>query len=676
MLQRLAAFATRLLARPGIRTRLAALIGLNRYTKRALLAASDGLLLLGAVWVVFSVRYAEFYVPPTWAIAALMFAAPVLTVGTLFGFGIYRFVTRYMGGRTITVIAAAVGLSALLWALLILLASIPAVPRSAPFLYALFGTFLMWGSRQVAGSALQVAGGVVPQSPSRARAPVIIYGAGTAGLQLANALEQSDRYIPVCFVDRSPTLWGQFVGGYKVIRPEKLRSALDREDVKTVMVALDGDSRAARTAVLKELEALGVDVRVLPDFVDIATGRVTVNDVRPIDVTDLLGRDPVPPIPDLLSRAVTGKHVLVTGAGGSIGSELCRQILRENPAHLVLLDLSENALYEIGAELSDLLARRPLVEGRPTTILHTVLGSVRDDALVADLLDRYEVNVVFHAAAYKHVPIIEQNALAGLLNNTFGTLTVARAAIAAKVERFVLISTDKAVRPSSVMGASKRIAEMILQAYAEEARRSGTILTMVRFGNVLDSSGSVVRAFRRQIAAGGPVTVTHRGMIRYFMSIPEAASLVIQAGAMARGGEVFVLEMGEPVRIDDLARTMIRLSGREVRSEDNPDGDIAITYVGLRPGEKLREELLIGHDLQGTEHPRIQMSLEPYVPWARLDVSLQALEQAAARGDLVAVESALSDLVEDYRPIAAPLDLAGEEPRGKVSSEAPSKAVH
>ncbi len=418
------------------------------------------------------------------------------------------------------------------------------------------------------------------------------------------------------------------------------------------MLALPQESRQERVSVLRELEALPVAVRTLPLLDDIASGRVTVSSLRAVEATDLLGRDPVPPNTELMTRYARGKTIMVTGAGGSIGSELVRQIVRLNPRRLVLFDVSENALYGITAEVNGILralqAAGPAEETAQPCEIVDVLGSVLNRSLVRHTIEKHEIEIIYHAAAYKHVPIVEDNIAIGVENNALGTMTLADVAADLGVERFVLISTDKAVRPSSAMGASKRLAELGLQALAALPGQN-TVFTMVRFGNVLDSSGSVVRLFRQQIEQGGPLTVTHRDMIRYFMSIPEAASLVIQAGAMAKGGEVFVLDMGEPVKIADLARSMIRLMGLEVRDDDNPSGDIAIEYIGLRPGEKLREELLIGLDTTGTEHPRIQTTREPRVPYDRLIQELDALALAAKIPDAAAIEVILHRTVEDYR---------------------------
>jgi FlaA1/EpsC-like NDP-sugar epimerase len=508
----------------------------------------------------------------------------------------------------------------------------------------------VWGTRRAAGRLLQSGGIELPMRVREKAKSVLIYGANAAGVQLLEALRRTSTYIPVGFVDPSPTLWGQRVADLKVYRPERMAGIVERHDVREVLLAMPKAQRHERQAALKRLETLTVGVRTLPAMEDLAEGRVTVSDLRPVEAEDLLGRDPVPPNAALLTRNIEGKCVLVTGAGGSIGSELVRQILRQGPRRLVLLDASEEHLYEIEAEVQELLrTRRTATAAGTAADIVSVLGSILDAALVRQTIAKHGVETIYHAAAYKHVPIVEHNAVAGLRNNIFGTAILAEAAEGGGVERFVLISTDKAVRPTSIMGASKRLAELVLQARA--ANGSGaTVFTMVRFGNVLDSSGSVVRRFRGQIEAGGPVTVTHRDVIRYFMSIPEAAALVIQAGAMATGGEVFVLDMGEPVKIDDLARSMIRLMGLEVRDPEHVDGDVAIEYIGLRHGEKLHEELLLGENVRRTEHPRILKSEEPHLPATELAEQLDALRAGMEVDDVQAIHAVLTRTVEGYRP--------------------------
>ncbi len=638
------------------------LVRLGRYPKRAILAVSDLLGLGLALWLAMSLRLGELYVAPSRGLLLILCAAPVIGVATLFQLGLYRLVTRFIGGRGGFLILFAVAVSALLWAFLVLLSgvqsagadisSVQVVPRSVFILYPILGAALVWGTRQAAGWLLKSGGIEVPARLREKAKSVVIYGADTAGVQLLDALRRTSTYIPVGFVDASPTLWGQTVADLRVYRPERMAGLIQRHDVSEVLLAMPKARRQDRQAALKQLEGLSVSVRTLPAIEDLAEGRVTVSDLRPVEAEDLLGRDPVPPNAALLARNIEGKSVLVTGAGGSIGSELVRQILRQAPKRLVLLDASEEHLYEIESEVQGLLqARRKLpVSGtRALPEMVAVLGSVLDAALVRQAIDKYGTETIYHAAAYKHVPIVEHNAVAGLRNNTFGTAVLAEAAERGGVERFVLVSTDKAVRPTSIMGASKRLAEMVLQARAASGG-GRTVFTMVRFGNVLDSSGSVVRRFRGQIEAGGPVTVTHRDVIRYFMSIPEAAALVIQAGAMATGGDVFVLDMGEPVKIDDLARSMIRLMGLEVRDAEHGDGDIAIEYIGLRHGEKLHEELLLGENVAQTDHPRILKSQEPCLAAPELAKELDALRAGMEADDVPAIHAVLTRAVEGYRP--------------------------
>lgn len=626
------------------------LTALGRYWKRGILVVTDVTLLSLAMWLALSLRYGEWFVAPTYELGLLMASAPVIAVITFFYFGIYRVVTRFMGGRTLNKIALAMTLSVLVWSLLVFLTGVSGVPRGALFIYLLVSISAVWGVRQGAGWMLKSVGIAIPEKAAFNRVPVVVYGTGPSALQLAAALERSGRYEPVAYIDRKRTLWGQYLGGYRVYRPDKLTDLIDRFGVKEVMVALSEESRRERLSVLHELQKLQIVVRTLPAYEDIADGRITVNDLRSVDADDLLGRDAVPPNQELLSRDTRGKVVLVTGAGGSIGSELARQIIRQQPRKLVLLDNSENALYEIDDQIERIVASMQAAIGMSYTPPEVVgvLGSVLDRALVDETLEQHKIETIYHAAAYKHVPIIERNIIAGLRNNVFGTLALSDSAQRHGVARFVLISTDKAVRPTSVMGASKRLSELIVQACAAAAQGK-TVFTMVRFGNVLDSSGSVVRRFREQITRGGPVTVTHPEMIRYFMSIPEAAALVIQAGAMARGGEVFVLDMGEPVKIDNLARSMIRLMGLDVHDKDNPTGDIAIEYIGLRVGEKLKEELLIGSDTTGTEHLRIQTSREPQLTAEALERELRALADAINANDLDEIRSCLTRTVEGYR---------------------------
>ena len=633
------------------------MVELDRYPKRAILAINDFILLNAALWLTLSFRLGEFFVPPSWQMLLVLIAAPFIGVATFFQMRVYRMVTRYMGTRGLALTAVAVGLSALYWGLLVYFSGIYSVPRSVVVLYPVLATALIWLSRQAAGSFLRGAGIEVPKHITGGARTVIIYGAGTTGVQLLEALEATGGYQPVAFVDPRRTLARQYVSGLRVYAPERLIGLVQSYKVDEVLLAMPKAHRRERQAALQQLAQVKVLVRTLPAIEDIAAGRVTVSDLRPVDVDDLLGRDPVPPITSLLARNITGKSVMVTGAGGTIGSELVRQIIRNNPKRLVLVETSEGNLYEINLEVQDLLEAPPAGTTTAKSDVVGALGSVLDDALMRKLIEQNGVQTIYHAAAYKHVPLVEHNPVAGLRNNTFGAAALAAVAAACGVERFVLISTDKAVRPTNVMGASKRLAEMILQARAAEGR-DRTVFTMVRFGNVLNSSGSVVQRFRRQIEAGGPVTVTHPEMIRYFMSIPEAAALVIQAGAMASGGDIFVLDMGQPVKIDDLARSMIRLMGQEVRDEAHPDGDIAIQFIGPRDGEKLYEELLIGGHVVPTEHPRIMRSNEPFLPRSELDVVLAELSTAMEQDSRMGIQAALARGVENYLPARR-----GGEPR-------------
>ncbi len=648
------------------------LIERPRWFKRTLLIVNDFAMLAIALWGAYSLRLSQFYVPDTWQILLLMLAAPVVGVIAFYWRGLYKLVTRFIGPSGTTQIYIAVIIAAVLWALVVLMSGIKGQPRAVVVIYALIAAGLIRLSRQWAGATLLRAAPQFKPVRSDVRKNIIIYGAGQIGIQLLRALNETGNYRTVAFIDPNTSLAGQVVHGVKVIRPEKIGKVIADESIDEVLLATPSALRGERRVALKSLETFPVTVKTLPALEEIASGRVEISDLRPIDVEDLLGRDPVTPDLKLLKAQVRGKSVMITGAGGSIGSELSRQLLQLRPKTLVLFDLSEAALYEISLEIEEILRRERQAgesETNTTTIVQ-VLGSVLDRELVTRTIENCEVEVIYHAAAYKHVPIVERNPFAGLQNNTFGTLAVAEAAKKLGVERFVLVSSDKAVRPTNIMGASKRLAEQILQALAQDS--AGTTFTMVRFGNVLDSSGSVVRLFRNQIKAGAPVTVTHPEVIRYFMSIPEAAQLVIQAGAMAAGGEVFVLEMGTPVKIDDLARTMIRLSGLEVRDEANPEGDVQIAYVGLRPGEKLYEELLIGENATGTNHPRIFKTSEPILAYDELLAALERIEVSIQRVDVTELQDMLRTTVEGYEPSST----LPTTPGGKDEWQPLSRTLH
>jgi FlaA1/EpsC-like NDP-sugar epimerase len=565
----------------------------------------------------------------------LSFAAVAGTLPVFARFGLYRVVIRYIGPAIVGAVLAGVTAS-----VLILLALNAAflqrpVPIEAFAIYWALALLYVGGSRLLAR--------VLLRAPPPGADRVIIYGAGEAGTRLASALAPGGRYVPVAFVDDNPALRGSLVHGIEVRDPAAIESFVRDYGVSAVLLALPSGSRKERQQILRRLESLPVKVQTVPDIADIVSGSRSLTELRDVDAADILGREPVPPNPALLDACIRGRVVMVTGAGGSIGSELCRQILPLGPTRLLLFEMSELALYNIERELRILASR----EGLDIEIV-ALLGNAHHRNRVREIVQSYGVQTIYHAAAYKHVPIVEQNIIEGIHNNVFSTLHAAEAAVECGVETFVLVSTDKAVHPTNVMGATKRLAELVLQAMQERTR--GTRFCIVRFGNVLESSGSVVPLFRDQIYAGGPVTVTHKDVTRYFMTIPEAAQLVLQAGGMGRGGDVFVLDMGKPVRIDDLARRMIRVMGYSVRDEANPDGDIAIVYTGLRPAEKLYEELLIGSNVTGTDHPMIMRATEHSLPWAEVQLLLEELLAALNRFECQRARELLMQAVAEYVP--------------------------
>jgi FlaA1/EpsC-like NDP-sugar epimerase len=567
-----------------------------------------------------------------------MVAAPLLAIPIFIRLGLYRAVIRFMEDRVVFVVAGGVTLSVVLLAAGLALTHAPNVSRGLLAIYWLLAIVYVGATRFLARSWFLRA-----ERGADARKRVAIYGAGSAGTQLAYALRAGREYQPVVFFDDNLAVQKTEVAGLRVYAADELAAVLAAKQIDELLLAIPSASRARRAEIIDRLEGLHCKVKMVPGMADIVCGNVAVDAVREVEIEDLLGRDSVTPDAALLVRCITGKVVLVSGAGGSIGSELCRQIVRLQPSRLVLMELSEFALYSIEQELAGLCAR-----GNLRVELVPVLGSVIHQHRNEMVMKSFGVQTVYHAAAYKHVPLVEHNPIEGIRNNAFGTRYMAEAALAAAVETFVLISTDKAVRPTNVMGASKRLSELVLQALAR--RGEATRFCMVRFGNVLDSSGSVVPLFRSQIAAGGPITLTHADITRYFMTIPEAAQLVIQAGSMGQGGEVYVLDMGKAVKIGDLARRMVHLSGLELRDEAHPDGDIAIDVVGLRPGEKLYEELLIGDNVEGTSHPLIMRAYEHEVPWALLVERLAQLDVACKTFDYEKVLALLGVLVQEYVP--------------------------
>lgn len=618
-----------------------------RATKRLVVIAIDMALAVLATWVAFSLRFDTLNVPQgnQWILYGL---SPILALPIFLRYGLYRAIFRYTGLAAFGATAKAVFVYAVaLFAAVLVLQSqgLDNLPRTVAILQPILFGVLVGASRALARLTLS--------DPRRVARRLLVYGAGRAGIETAAAVGSSREFALLGFVDDDISKVGRTINEARVYAPSDLAAVVERLGVTDILLAIPSASRQRRNEIIDSLSALPVHIRTIPGMDALASGRVTLQDIRELDVEDLLSRSPVRPDESLLARNTNGKTVLVTGAGGSIGSELCRQVLRSGPSKLVLLDHNEFGLYSIHAELEALAAT---VAADCEVV--PVLGDVRRARRMVQLCRRWQPHTVYHAAAYKHVPLVEGNTAEGVSVNVFGTIAMAFAAIASRVGCFVLVSTDKAVRPTNVMGASKRVAEQVLQALADCSQPeapawtgltgpcpNGTRFVMVRFGNVLGSSGSVVPLFRKQIASGGPVTVTHPEVTRYFMTIPEAAQLVVQAGALSAGGEVFVLDMGEPVRIIDLARRMIRLSGLSVRDSQNPEGDIGIVVSGLRPGEKLYEELLIGDNPQSTPHPRIVRAREDFLAWQQLHKEIESLQAAVESENDKAVREHLERLV-------------------------------
>jgi FlaA1/EpsC-like NDP-sugar epimerase len=612
-------------------------LSLSRRRKQAISVVADFFLLLLAFWSALALRF-ETLTPEIASYNWQMFAAPLLAIPIFIRLGLYRAVIRFMEDRVVFVVAGGVTLSVLLLAAGVALTHTPGLSRGVLGIYWLLAIVYVGATRFIVRSYFLHA-----ERGQDSRIRIAIYGAGRAGTQLAYALRAGREYLPVAFFDDNAFLHNSEVAGLRVFPPSDLASVLATKEVDEVLLAIPSSNRTRRTEVIDRLEGLHCKVKLIPGMADVVSGNVTVDAIREVEIDDLLGRESVAPDTALLGKCITGKVVLVSGAGGSIGSELCRQIILLKPTRLLLMELSEFFLYSIEQELSQLCVR-----GNLGVELVPLLGSVIHQHRNEMIMKSFGVQTVYHAAAYKHVPLVEHNPIEGLRNNAVGTRRMAEAALAAGVETFVLISTDKAVRPTNVMGASKRLSELILQALARKG--GATRFCMVRFGNVLGSSGSVVPLFRKQIAAGGPITLTHAEITRYFMTIPEAAQLVIQASSMGLGGEVYVLDMGKPVKIIDLARRMVHLSGLELRDEAHPDGDIAIEVVGLRPGEKLYEELLIGENVEGTPHPLIMRAYEHEVPWVVLNERLEKLDEACQAFDFEQVLVLLGSLVQEYAP--------------------------
>ncbi|MDD2162447.1 nucleoside-diphosphate sugar epimerase/dehydratase [Pseudomonas sp. MIL19] len=641
------------------------LVSLPRRQKRLIQVAMDVVLVWSALWLAFVVRLGDSKsIEPLGGHAWLFALAPVITIPLFVRFGMYRAVMRYFGNDALLAIGKAVTLSALLLALAVYWhqEAPKLIPRSMVFNYWWLSLVMVGGLRLMMrqyfmGDWFSASQPSKIQGRESGLPKVAIYGAGAAGNQLVAALRLGRAMRPVAFIDDDSGIANRSIAGLRVYTSKHIQQMINETGADEILLAMPSASRGRRRQILEELERFPLHVRSIPGFMDLASGRVKVEDVQEVDIADLLGRDSVPPQQVLFERCIRGQVVAVTGAGGSIGAELCRQIMLNQPATLLLFEHSEYNLYSIHSELEARIKRESL-----SLRLVPILGSIRNADKLRDVMQTWKVDTVYHAAAYKHVPMVEHNIAEGVLNNLVGTLNTAQAAIRAGVNNFVLISTDKAVRPTNVMGSTKRLAEMVLQALSREAapvlfedekalrQLNKTRFTMVRFGNVLGSSGSVIPLFHEQIRKGGPVTVTHPNITRYFMTIPEAAQLVIQAGAMGEGGDVFVLDMGEPVKIADLAEKMIHLSGLSVRSKKSPQGDIAIEFSGLRPGEKLYEELLIGDNVSQTEHPMIMRANEEHLPWEAFKVRLAELLGAVERDDYDRVRQLLRETVSGYKP--------------------------
>jgi FlaA1/EpsC-like NDP-sugar epimerase len=689
------------------------ILAIPRPAKRGILIAADFVLLIGALWLSFSLRLDNWYLPLGGVnnpIVLVVLFAPVIAVPVFSYFGLYRAIIRYIGMRAVWSILRAVAVYAALWGLVVFLSGVQGVPRSVVLINAMVALLAVGGSRMFARWSLRKIEDLASfQQPGNSdgvsvsnKSQVVIFGAGAAGRQLALGLGQSRECILLAFVDDDIELQGRDLMGVPIISQEKLQVFVTIHRVDDILLAMPSVTSKNRNIIIERLRPLNLRIRTLPGLMSMVKGKADYTDLHDLDINDLLAREPAELDEVMLQQQVIGKTVMVTGAGGSIGSELCRQILQRKPKVLLLFELSEFSLYTLHNELLDTLhhltneKRNQGAVGLVPTII-PLLGSVADESRVSDVILTWKPNIIYHAAAVKHVPIVEHNIAECVKNNVLGTLVMAKVAIERQVERFILISTDKAVNPTNAMGASKRCCELILQALAAEQNPSfepiwqgkpsvqiprTTQLAMVRFGNVLGSSGSVVPYFRQQIAHGGPITLTHHDIIRYFMTIPEAAQLVMQTGAMAGGSlladdacmadatskdigtdisdcregkasseaEVYVLDMGEPVKIIDLACRMVELSGFRVKDENSPEGDIAIEVVGLRPGEKLYEELLIGNNPQTTEHPRIMKAKEKFLPWSELQPMITTLRIAAVNGDVMMIRSMLQQLVPEYQP--------------------------
>lgn len=622
------------------------IFSLPRIAKRIVTLLSDSMFIFIAFWGAWVVRVdssSVFFEVDKWILFSIILP---FTIFFLIKLGLYRAVLRYIGPKVSVSVLIAIGLSTLI--LVLVSYSLQLIlPRTVPLLYVTFLIIFVGGSR----FSIRL---LTMQTSKRDKGRVVIYGSGPSGRQLAQALMHGKDFDPLAFIDDDKNLHNTFILGRPVYSFSEFELLSKETLIDQVLLAMPNIDRSERSNILEKLEPLTLEVKSIPSMSDLVSGNAKIDELRDVAIDDLLGRDPVEPNDLLMSKNITGKVVMVSGAGGSIGSELCRQIILKNPKVLILFEISEFALYKIDSELSELLIGKDVI-----TLLKPILGSVQNKKMIKSVLETFNVNTVYHAAAYKHVPLVEFNIVEGVKNNTFGTYYVASAAAEVGVETFVLISTDKAVRPTNIMGSTKRLAELSLQALSRN--NTSTRFCMVRFGNVLGSSGSVVPLFNEQIRKGGPVTITHKDITRFFMTIPEASQLVIQAGAMASGGDVFVLDMGDPVKISDLAVKMVHLMGLEVKNIKNPYGDIELQFSGLRPGEKLFEELLIGENVKATEHKRIMSADEVSIPLNDLILLLNSLELACENYDVEKLQKLILEAPTGYTPSSALCDLLWKE---------------
>ena len=622
------------------------IFGISRSTKRVISLFIDIILLISSFFLAYWTRLGGIVAFDNTEIWMTLLCTILITFFTFIKLGLYRAVLRYISFKSLAMVAGGAFVSAV--SLIFFSFFIGSdIPRTVPIIYFSY-VFLL------CGSARMLIRYYVSLILDKDNESVLIYGAGTTGRQLAVLLKHAYRYRIRGFIDDNVKLHGTYLLGNKIYSSNDISNLVKKYHIKVILLAIPSASRCERKAIIDSLIPLKIKVQTIPDMEEILQGNAKIDEFREVKIEDLLGREPVLPNQELLQKNILNKTVMVTGAGGSIGSELCRQIILNEPNALILFELSEFSLYSIHQELLEIVKKNNITN----TKIYPVLGNVQDIERVDRVLSHFNIDTIYHAAAYKHVPLVEYNMIEGIQNNVFGTYNVARCAAEHGVKSFVLISTDKAVRPTNVMGASKRMAELCLQALSEQLKDSQTCFSIVRFGNVLGSSGSVIPLFRKQILKGGPITITHPDIIRYFMTIPEAAQLVIQAGAMAKGGDVFILDMGEPVKIVDLAKNLIQLSGLSVKDENNPKGDIEITYTGLRPGEKLYEELLIGRDnVRKTAHPRIMTAEEVYLPFEQLSEVLSELENSCKDANYMAIRQTLLNAPTDFNPTTEIVDV-------------------